>query len=357
MKKKVVIAGAGILDVLVQPVKKDIFEKGSVPVENIKISTGGDALNEATVLARLKKAAEFISEEERNERKGDTRRKARETESAGMETDLTADSQVYFLSVLGKDEAGESIRSHCEREGISTEFVTRDDSIDTGVNVVLVQEDGSRSFFTNPKSTLRKLELSHFPEKFPEDAGILSMASIFVSPLLGVEEYAEVFARARAQGMIVCADMTKCKNGETVKDMEAAFSKIDYLFSNEEEAGAVTQKKSLPEMADALFQSGVKNVIIKCGGRGCYVKNASLEAQFPAVPGTNCVDTTGAGDSFAGGFLCALSEGRTLEECIRWGNVCGSLATEAVGACVGIQSREQVLGRMKRYEIRRRISE
>ena len=54
VRGNVLIVGAGVLDVLVCPVKEDVFRKGSVPVETIRVSAGGDGLNEATVLARLK---------------------------------------------------------------------------------------------------------------------------------------------------------------------------------------------------------------------------------------------------------------------------------------------------------------
>lgn len=316
MKKKIMIAGAGILDVLVRPVERDVFEKGSVPVETIQISTGGDALNEATVLARL----------------------------------LEEENQVELVTVLGKDRAGGTILDHCRKEGIGTELVIEEASLETGVNIVMVEKNGSRSFFTNPRSSLRKLALTHFPERFPEETGIFCLASIFVSPKLGGSELAEIFERAKMQGSCVCADMTKCKNGETVEDIREALACLDYLFVNEEEAAMVTGKKQPDDMAEEFLSCGVKTVLIKCGARGCYVKGEEAEGQFPAVPGTRCLDTTGAGDSFAAGFLCALSEGRSLKECIRWANTCGALATEKTGACEGIQNRRQVLERMKQWD-------
>ncbi|MDO4276468.1 MAG: carbohydrate kinase family protein [Eubacteriales bacterium] len=309
MKDKILIVGAGIIDVLVQPVKADVFEKGSVPVENISITTGGDALNEATILARLGK-------------------------------------KPLLVSLVGKDQAGTMVLDHCDKEGISTKYVTRDDTIPTGVNVVMVQEDGSRNFFTNPSGSLRKLSLDHIPSSFPEDVGILCFASIFVSPMLDGKGLQVVFARAKDQGMIVCADMTKCKNQETVRDIHKALSMVDYLFANEEEAQLVTGADTPESMAQLFLDCGVKNVIIKRGGKGCYFRSQEGEAHIPAIPASVCVDTTGAGDAFAAGFLCALSENRDLSECIRWANACGSLTVETVGAVTGIKNREQVEARI-----------
>lgn len=325
-KNRIVVVGAGVVDVLVNPVDASVFEKGSVPVEHIKISTGGDALNESVILARLKK----------------------DYEADGCDGEDVKNTKVSLVTLLGTDDAGKTILSCCEREGIDTEFVTVDEAQETSVNIVMIQPDGSRSFFTNPKSTIRKLALEHIPEKFPDDAGILCMASIFVSSMLGNCELAEIFRRAKAQDMIICADMTKCKNQEKVSDMKETFSQIDYLFANEEEAAMVTGKAARDEMADEFLKAGVKHVIIKCGGEGCYVKSEDMQKMFPAVSGVDCIDTTGAGDTFAAGFICALSEGKTLEECAAWGNACGSITVEKVGACAGIQSRGQVVERLNK---------
>lgn len=337
MKKRIVIAGAGILDVLVCPVDENIFKQGSVPVDTIRISTGGDALNEATVLARL----------------------------------LETPGRVELLTLLGNDKAGGTIKDCCKREEISTELIREDDSVETGINVVMVQKDGSRSFFTNPQSSLRKLELRHFEGAFSDEeeehagqyggkdtgeggaiSGIFCLASIFVSPKLGAPELAEIFRRAKRSKMVVCADMTKRKNGETAEDIREALACLDYLFANEEEAGLITGKECVEDMAESLFACGVGNVVIKCGARGCYVKNHGIAMRFPAVPETKCIDTTGAGDSFAAGFLYALSEGKSLPECVRWANTCGAMATEEVGATEGIRNRSEVLERMEHWEKR-----
>ena len=115
VRGNVLIVGAGVLDVLVCPVKEDVFRKGSVPVETIRVSAGGDGLNEATVLARLK------------------------GKEKGQEG-------VRLLTLLGEDEAGEMLWGHCEREGICMELSVRDRDVCTGVNVVMVEENGERAF-------------------------------------------------------------------------------------------------------------------------------------------------------------------------------------------------------------------
>lgn len=298
--KNIMIIGAAVGDVLVYPASSEVFAAGSWPAREILLSTGGDGLNEATVLADLGKSP-------------------------------------YLCTLLGKDKMGEMVRAHCEARGIRKDFLQYDQDIPTGLNVVLVQENGERSFLTNPASSLRKLKREHIPRKFPEDVGILCLASIFVSPCLENQELSEIFARAKEQGLTVCADMTKRKKGETAWDMKETFSQVDYLFANQEEGQLLTGKSAPEEIAHALLECGAGCAVIKTGGKGCYIKN---KKEAFAIPGfsVECVDTTGAGDSFCAGFLYGLSEKKDLYTCGLYGNACGALAVRQVGAC-----REKIL--------------
>ena len=132
--------------------------------------------------------------------------------------------------------------------------------------------------------------------------------------------------------MTVCADMTKPKKGETLKDMASALSMLDYFLPNEEEACMLTGETDAAEAAEALFRAGVKHVVIKCGGRGCLIWDVKGMERLPTLENVRCVDTTGAGDSFTAGFLFRLAQGASFRECARFANVCGGRATEVLGA-------------------------
>ena len=116
----IAVFGAGIIDIPVIYADHSVFTRHSTPVEHIGMTTGGDALNEATVLANL-------------------------------------GHDVRLISCWGCDPAGAFLDAHCDRLGIDTQYVRRTDGLDTGVNVVLVDEDGERRFYNNRHSSLRKL--------------------------------------------------------------------------------------------------------------------------------------------------------------------------------------------------------
>lgn len=295
MDGEILIIGAAIVDVLARPVGADVFKTGSLPVDEICMSTGGDALNEATVLARLGK-------------------------------------RVRLATVIGKDMAGRMLAKHCAAEGITLEEGCFCDDMDTGINIVLVEGSGERSFLTNPHGSLRRLSLSHIKMPFSPGTKILCFASIFVSPEIDTDGLCQIFKTAKEQGITVCADMTKCKNKETAEDLAPALAYVDYLFANADEAALITGVQDPEESAACLVRAGAANVIVKCGGDGCVVRSTEDNFAVPAEPGVRCIDTTGAGDSFAAGFLSALSEGRTLKECAEYANRCGALAVASVGA-------------------------
>ena len=259
------------------------------------MSPGGDGLNEATVLAGLGK-------------------------------------KVELRTILGDDMAGDILWNYCRKNKIHLSKDAVRPGMVTGINVVLVQKNGERNFLTNANGSLRQLCVEDVGQTFDDDSQILCFASIFVFPKIQTKELKELFMQAKQQGLIVCADMTKCKNGEKIKDIAAALPYLDYLFPNEEEAFLVTGEKSPQAAADAFFNAGVKNVVIKCGARGCYIRSDRQAKMISGIPAVKCVDTTGAGDSFAGGFLYRLSEGASLDECAEFANQCGARAVESLGA-------------------------
>ncbi len=292
---EIVIIGAAIIDVLVRPADASVFASGSYPAEDIRMAPGADAMNEALVLASLGK-------------------------------------QVRLETVIGDDAAGGFLRKECQDKGIVLDGQKSRKEIPTGINVVLVGPDGERSFLTNPRGSLRALELSDIRMPFEKEAKFLCFASVFVFPKIKAAQLVRIFSQAKKQGITVCADMTKCKHKETAADMAEAFACIDYLFANEEEAALLTREADTKKAAESLLSSGAGHVIIKCGARGCLLKTRTEEYTVPARKGTVCIDTTGAGDSFVAGFIFALSEGRTLYQCAQFANACGARATESLGA-------------------------
>lgn len=306
----VTIIGAAILDVLARPIDPEQLRGRSYPAEQITLNVGGDAANEATTLAHLGR-------------------------------------RVNLISKFGDDLAGQILRQHFQKLGVSTADSAIEHDLDTGINLVMVHPDAERSFVTNRNGSLRRLALEDIPPAALSKSPIVSFASIFVSPLFTVPAMAQLFRSVKEQGCTLCADMTRAKNGETLADIREALAYVDYLFPNYEEARAVSHLDRIEDIADAFLDCGVGCVVIKTGAAGCFAATGDRKLQIPAFPPRRCIDTTGAGDNFAAGFLYALGEGKSPEDCARFACAAASLAVEAVGASDGVQSLAQVQERMR----------
>jgi sugar/nucleoside kinase (ribokinase family) len=308
----IICLGAALVDIPLQPVSKNIFDCESYPLEQISMTIGGDAINEATIISRLGK-------------------------------------KVGLISLIGKDAVGNYILEHCKNNSIDITSMKMRDGVDTSINVGLVTSDGERTFVTNRNGSLWKMSINDIDLDYLSNAKFLSFASIFNNPLLDNQAMVKIFKAAKKNGMIICADMIKPRLGESFDDISEALGYIDYFFPNQEEACLMTNEHEIPKVAAKILSYGVKNVIIKTRKEGCYIKNNKETLIVPIFKGVVAIDTIGAGDNFASGFISALAEGKSLRECGEYANVTASIAIQNIGATTGVKNRKMVEDRMKEY--------
>lgn len=310
MPYDITVIGAAIIDILAYPVNEDVFSSGSIPMETIKMSFGGDALNETLILSKLGK-------------------------------------KVQLISKIGDDEAGQRILGMLMENGISTDSITVRQDLSTGINIVLIDSKGERHFLTNPSSSLRKLDLPDIQPFLNDAAEIVSFASMFVSPMMTISKMKELFSYIKMRGKVLAVDLTKAKNGEKIQDISELLPYIDFIFPNEEEISLLTGEVSPYKNAEILLDMGVKTAVIKCGEKGCVIGDKNGIRTIPAVPVKKCVDTTGAGDTFVSGFLWALSEGYDVTKCAQFACAAASCAVESIGATSDILSFQEVIRRLE----------
>ena len=297
----ITVIGAGVIDVLAGAVDREIFTRHSSAMDFIEMSFGGDALNEAIVLSRLGKKVEWISK-------------------------------------IGDDDAGQKILNYAADNGVSIEHLKIEAGLATSITIVLVEKSGERFFLTNPQASMRKLAA--------ED--IVSFASMFISTTLDIAATERIFKAIKAAGKILAFDMKFPHHGETLRDMAGMLSYADYFFPNEEELATLTGERDIDKNIAALLNYGLKCAIVKRGGEGCVIATKDERYEVPACRVEKVIDTTGAGDCFAAGFLWALSEGWILADCGKFACAVASCSVEEVGAVAGVKSLEEV---MRRYNL------
>lgn len=309
----VLCIGATLVDIPLYPVSRELFDNESYPLDQIAMTIGGDAVNEATIISRL-----------------------------GKKTAL--------VSMIGKDAVGDFILHHCRENGIDTTGVKQKDGVDTSINIGMVTADGERTFITNRNGSLWKMTLEDVDLSVIKGAKILSFGSIFNNASLDAVALKAIFQKGKEEGMIICTDMIKPRFGEKLADIAEALSYVDYFFPNFDEACLITDETDLYKVADRIMETGVGHVIIKIGTRGCYIRSQDgTEMIVPVLQGVKAVDTIGAGDNFAAGFITGLVEGKSLRECGEYANVTAVISIQSIGATTGVQRREQLDEGLKLY--------
>jgi sugar/nucleoside kinase (ribokinase family) len=303
-KLDVICIGVALMDLPLGPVDEALFSGETTMVPAISLTTGGDALNESIILARLGKKSALVGH-------------------------------------IGKDMLGDIIASRCEAEGIECSRLRRDPEISTRINVVMIGKNGQRHFIKTQSAASGSFRMEEIDFGFISEAKAVSLASIFCSKLRDPEVILRIVKTARENGLITFADMVPMTGGETLKDIAGAMPYLDYFLPNVEEAAMLTGLEKPDEMADSLLKCGIKNVIIKLGKEGCLIKGQKERWRIPSCP-ANVIDTTGAGDNFAAGFITAVLDGKNLKECGAFANAVAGISTEFVGATEGVKNKRQI---------------
>ncbi|QDD64729.1 ribokinase [Herbaspirillum seropedicae] len=121
--------------------------------------------------------------------------------------------------------------------------------------------------------------------------------------------------------------------------------KIDYLILNEIEAAMLAEEQSedIPMLARKLHELGARNVVVTLGEKGVYGSFADGQQRHLPARKVQAVDTTAAGDTFIGGFIGAIAQGRDQFEAIAYAQAAAALSVTRVGAQTSIPTRDEVV--------------
>lgn len=300
----IICIGVVLVDLPLGPVDEGIFREETTMVGKIGLTTGGDAFNESIVLSRLGKRPALIGH-------------------------------------IGQDMLGDIIVRKCMEEGVDHSRLRLDPDADTRINVVVIGKDGQRHFIKAQNAGSASFRPDEIDYDFIKEARAVSLASIFCSKLRDPETILRILKTAKENALLTFADMVPMTGGETLGDIAEALPWLDYFLPNLEEAAMLTGLSDPDEMAGCLLERGVKNVVIKLGKDGCLFRNSGKRILSPAFS-VNAVDTTGAGDNFAAGFISAVLDGMEPEDCCAFANAAAAVSTETFGAVGGVKNRLQI---------------
>ncbi len=202
----------------------------------------------------------------------------------------------------------------------------------SGHCLVLVTEDAERTMATHLGVA------SEFGAVDLHDGHLASTQVIYLEGYLweqptakvAMRDAIEVAHRNDASVALTVSDPF-CVQHHRAEFLELLDSDLELLFANEEEAMMLFGTSSFDAAVDAVAETGVLAVLTR-GAHGSVVVTASGPVEVPAAPVGQVVDTTGAGDLFAAGFLYGITNGLRPEDAARLGGVCAAEVISHVGA-------------------------
>ncbi len=246
---------------------------------------------------------------------------------------------VRLFGVVGRDAHGETILGLLKAAGVDVSRVGRSDS-PTNSTVCVVHPSGDRLFLHQlGASTSVSPGMLDFSPEMAGPCSHFHLANLYSLPTVRPEAPA-VLKRARAAGLSTSLDTGWDARGRWIEDLQPCLPFVDLLFVNESEAKNLTGVEEPRAVVAKLRELGATDVLVKLGGAGCVVFVGGEEQALPGFP-VKAVDTTGAGDCFAGGFLAALHRGKTPVEAARFANAVGALNVEKLGAVKGVRSFDE----------------
>lgn len=250
---------------------------------------------------------------------------------------------------LGKDLFGHFVYDTCKEAGVDVSGCVMDENVQTTTSIVCVNSEGERSFLYNGGSTSAMTD-KDIPDSLIADADIVFLAGALLTHGLDGEPAAKMFEKAQKMGKFTVMDTAWDPTGRWMKGVEAALTHLDLFMPSIEEAQKIAGKEDFDDIADVFFEKGVKNVIIKAGKKGAYIREGGKKGYFaPTYLSVKPTDTTGAGDSFCAGFLAGLAQDFDFEKSAKLGNAVGTHCVMELGASTGIKPLAEIYKFMEEH--------
>lgn len=250
-----------------------------------------------------------------------------------------------FLGKLGTDEHGSYYRDAFREVGGDCSRFKTTASAPTARCLSLVTPDSERTMRTDlgAAMTLASEEVS------PEDFSGCSLAHIEGYLLFNRDLLMSVLNAAREAGCRISLDLGSFEVVETARDIlpDLLEQYVDIVFANEDEAahfcGDHNPETGLEELGNLCATAAVK-----LGENGAWVKNDHETISVPAIRVDDVLDTTGAGDYWASGFLYGYLNGRSLADCGRMGALLGAHVVQYHGAILPSSAWKTILKEMRK---------
>lgn len=241
-----------------------------------------------------------------------------------------------FIGKVGQDETGTFFGDTLRQRGVNALLTTCD--LPSGIASTFISTDGERTFGTylGAAATLRAEDLSR---KMFAGYNYLYIEGYLLQDHDLMQRAVQL---AKEEGLQVCLDMASYNVVEAERDFfdQLIVKYVDIVFANESEALAYTGKA--PHEALEEIASKCSIAVVKTGKEGSLVKKGTEVIQLLSCPVDNVLDTTGAGDFYAAGFMYGLTCGYSLEKCVQISTILATAVIQEVGTTLPAKKWDEI---------------
>ena len=266
-----------------------------------------------------------------------------------------------FLGKVGQEYHGQFLQEVLKKEKVETKGLRFDARYFTTLAFVNIDSAGERTFAFARKSEQMQNSAGRTRPGALRPYAYFSCRLACLSPMSQREMLFYAVERAKSNGSLISYDpnyrASLWEDEQTAKKyMRSLIPYADLMKISEEETVLLTDCSDAQEAARALYAQGVSVVVVTLGGQGAYVYSKAGGRMVAGFPTQHLTDTTGAGDSFWGGFLYQICAAKkplaqmTLDELAayaRFANAAASLCVEKNGAIPAMPTFQQVEARLK----------
>ena len=237
-----------------------------------------------------------------------------------------------FIGKVNEDDLGRIFRHDLNATGVEFTTSATQNGQPTAHCLICVTPDGQRTMNTY-LGAAGEILASDIDEHLIAQAQILYVEGYLWDIPVTKESLRESFAAARKHGVKIAFSMSDAFCVERARDefLQMIDQDFDIVFCNEAEAKALYPNQDFPATLNTLSKL-CPLVVVTLGEKGSVIIQGEERFHIEAVPVREVVDTTGAGDLYAAGFLYGYTQGKDLEACGRLGSLCASEIITHLGA-------------------------
>jgi sugar/nucleoside kinase (ribokinase family) len=236
-----------------------------------------------------------------------------------------------YLGKVSDDELGEVFGHDLLAVGVQFRPGSTDEGVPTGRCIIVVTPDAERTMNTYLGAS------SLYAKRDVDDAAVAAGQVLYMEGYLydrvdakGAFRHAAAVAHEAGRMVSLTLSDSFCVDRHRDDFLSLVDDEVDLLFGNEAEVIALYQTETLDEAIDEL-RTCCPLAAITVGAKGSIIVTEDERIAVPAVPVRKVIDTTGAGDLYAAGFLYGLTSRRPLAECGQLGSIAAAEVISHVG--------------------------